>query len=367
LPLVIATATLLVIAVAYFISENKTPSSTSTSADSIVPANHFQPLDRALATRENNVTGNGTTNGSTNNQQSSTGNTQPLTNTSNTQSQTNASTYTASYTSSTPVAQSQTAVQTQTSQTPTSQENQITTNYNSDQTYYGYNYSGTDATNEQSSSYTPDTTDNSLSSDQSDSNSNSSSDNISSDGNSTSSSTKSTSSGKSGSSLLGSLINTAEKQIIGQTLINYAYNYTPLVNSYGLQSTLGGIGQPGSALNIGASNVVGGAVLGAIEGDSGSKESGSFGGKITNITDCTCNNETMLDISGGNNGSSSTESVSVLYKPGTSKSDNGSDSFSVGADALGSYKSDGGKCEIYDGANCDKKGSPKGTIIEIQM
>lgn len=101
----------------------------------------------------------------------------------------------------------------------------------------------------------------------------------------------------------------------------------------------------------------GGGGLGAIFGSGGS---GNFGGKITNVTYCTCSISLMLDIADVRG-----QSISLIFSPGASQLYEDYNVFTAGPEVLGTYVGSGSMCEVYDGESCNSQGNPRGTIKMI--
>jgi hypothetical protein len=119
---------------------------------------------------------------------------------------------------------------------------------------------------------------------------------------------------------------------------------------------LGGLGGSliGSLLGGGLSSLFGGGGGGG--GISGGG-SGNFGGKITNVTYCTCSISLMLDIADVRGWP-----ISLLFSLGSSHLYADYNIFAAGPEVLGTYTPSGGQCEVYDGESCNSQGFPQGTI-----
>ncbi len=104
----------------------------------------------------------------------------------------------------------------------------------------------------------------------------------------------------------------------------------------------------------------GGGGLGALFGGSGSGATGNFGGKITNVTYCTCSVSLMLDIDDVRG-----QSISLIFSPGSSDLYADYNVFESGPEVLGTYSQGGGQCQVYSGESCNSQGSPQGTIKMI--
>lgn len=118
---------------------------------------------------------------------------------------------------------------------------------------------------------------------------------------------------------------------------------------YGLGGPLG-VGPGGSGPGFG----------GGFGGGGGGGQTSPFGGEVTNITYCTCNASTLLDINDVNQGS-----LSLLYQAGTSELYAYYNVFGTGQNVLGTYTQGGGSCLVYVGEGCDTEGNPNGTIKTI--
>ena len=117
-----------------------------------------------------------------------------------------------------------------------------------------------------------------------------------------------------------------------------------------------GVGTAGISSLVG--NLFGGNSLSSgVTGSSGSGSSDNFGGEITDTTQCTCGDSTLLyidDVRG--------QSLELLYEPLTTTlySHYNTD---TGATVMGTYTS-GGTCEKYsvETEECESEGNPDGTI-----
>jgi hypothetical protein len=85
--------------------------------------------------------------------------------------------------------------------------------------------------------------------------------------------------------------------------------------------------------------------------------SGNFGGRITNVTYCTCSISLLLDINDVRGWT-----TSLLFSPGFSHLYAYYNIFAAGPEVLGTYIQSGGQCQVYDGVSCNSQGNPQGTI-----
>jgi hypothetical protein len=116
--------------------------------------------------------------------------------------------------------------------------------------------------------------------------------------------------------------------------------------------------------------IVGGVAVGALVtasmlSDNSSSASGAspfqnFGGRITNVTYCTCMASVLLDINDVRG-----ESKSLLFMPGASMLYSQYNVYTPGVTVLGDYTPGGGACLVYHGEDCTSEGNPQGTIHQI--
>jgi len=81
----------------------------------------------------------------------------------------------------------------------------------------------------------------------------------------------------------------------------------------------------------------------------------SFGGFITNITECTCSGGSMLTIQEPNR-----SSIDIVFQTGVSSLKSYHNP-TYGSNVLGKFVY-GGTCMVYYGIVCTSSGSPSGTI-----
>ena len=101
----------------------------------------------------------------------------------------------------------------------------------------------------------------------------------------------------------------------------------------------------------------GGGGIGGMFGGGGG--SGNFGGRVTDVTYCTCSISIMLDVDDVRG-----QSLQLIYMPGVSQLYANYDVYGTGQNVLGTY-TQGGECEVYDGESCNSQGSPDGMISLI--
>ncbi len=123
--------------------------------------------------------------------------------------------------------------------------------------------------------------------------------------------------------------------------------------------------------NSGAAAAVGAAAVGvgatsltssgssASTGSTGGSGTQYFGGRISNVTYCTCSASVMIDVQDKLRGY-----VSVIYMPGVSRLYANYNVFTPGPNVIGGY-TPGGVCLIYSGTQCNSQGAPMGTINTI--
>ena len=89
----------------------------------------------------------------------------------------------------------------------------------------------------------------------------------------------------------------------------------------------------------------------------------SFGAMtINNITECTCSDSRLLDMTGADK-----KTLSLLVTAGTQVKATANSEYGIttGMSAVGNYTSGGASCLVYSGEECNSEGSPQGTITLI--
>jgi hypothetical protein len=141
--------------------------------------------------------------------------------------------------------------------------------------------------------------------------------------------------------------------------------YTLISPSGASFATIGNVIGPAVLGNGGGSSGGGGAAGGgggfsgggSIGGGSGATQ--NFGGKVTEVTYCTCEAAILLNINDvrGNQ-------LQLLYSSAVSKLFANYDVYGTGQEVLGTY-TNGGSCLVYSGEECNTEGNPNGTILLI--
>lgn len=150
------------------------------------------------------------------------------------------------------------------------------------------------------------------------------------------------------------------KLIGGEELFDSIYPYTPggmLFGGGAGGSGGGGIFGGGGGTGSGGSGSSGGSSTGGGSSGGGIQ---NFGGRVTNITYCTCSVSILLDIQDVRGGTKS-----LLYTPGATTLYNYYNIYSSGQNVAGLYTSGGGTCQVYSGNSCQSQGNPQGTMTKV--
>ncbi|MEN9912654.1 MAG: hypothetical protein RLY66_62 [Candidatus Parcubacteria bacterium] len=138
----------------------------------------------------------------------------------------------------------------------------------------------------------------------------------------------------------------------GQKVYDILYGMSP---NGGTGGTIGTF-LPGAG---GAGGGIGALGGGGIGGLGGGGTAMAFGGQVTRVTQCTCGNSSMLDIT-----EATGQNISLVFQPGVSILYREANINGIGQNVLGNYTA-GGACLVYHGEDCTAEGSPGGTITEV--
>lgn len=133
----------------------------------------------------------------------------------------------------------------------------------------------------------------------------------------------------------------------------------PLVGGSSNNSS-GGSGGAAAGLGIAAGGMAGGANGGTSAGGAGGIT--HFGGKITQVTYCTCSGAILLGIQD----IASKQTLQVFFRYGQSTLHANYNIFTSGINVLGGLTPGGGQCQIYAGTSCTTQGNADYTIDTIR-
>lgn len=157
-------------------------------------------------------------------------------------------------------------------------------------------------------------------------------------------------------------------QTVMETSPIHKFVLGPLVGGGSSSGGSGGSSGGSSSSGGGLSSLLGGGGGGSGGGSGGSSSGGGsgnvtfFGGKITQVTYCTCSAAILLAIQD----IPSKQTLQVFFRYGQSTLHANYNIFTSGINVIGGLTSGGGSCEVYNGESCDSQGNADYTIDTIR-